>query len=53
LAEQTVKLLDSKKEELAFLVRVKMVELFADLPQGSEGWANAEIDGVNIRIDVT
>ncbi len=53
LGDQTVKLLESKKEELAFLVRVKKVELFPDLPPESESWTEAEIDGTKIRIDVS
>jgi len=52
LGKQIVKLLESKKEQLAFLVRVRKVELYSDFPSESESWSKAEIDGVEIRIDV-
>lgn len=52
LGDQTLRLIDPKKDELAFLVRVKNVELYPDMPAGSESWRKAEIDGAEIRIDV-
>ncbi len=53
LGEQTVQLIKSKTDELAFLVRVKKVELSPELPAESEGWTKAEIDGAEIRIDIS
>lgn len=53
IGEQNAKLLESKKAELAFLVRVKRVELYADLPPESESWTKAEIDGSEVRLDVS
>lgn len=52
LGEQVVRLIDPKKDELAFLVRVKKVELYPDMPTGSDSWRKTKIDSVEVRIDV-
>lgn len=52
LGEQSMKLVEARKEQLAFLVRVKTVELYQDLPAGTESWTKAEIDGTEIRLDI-
>ena len=53
IGSQSLNLIESKKGELAFLVRVKSVELFADKTPESESWSAAEIDGSDIRIDIS
>lgn len=53
LGEQAVRLVESRKEKLAFLVRVKKVELFSEITPESLSWSKAEIDGSEIRIDVS
>jgi isoleucyl-tRNA synthetase len=53
LSDQNVLLLEKKKEQLAFLVRVKKVELYSDLSPDSGSWAKAEIEGTEVRLDVS
>ncbi len=53
LGEQTVRLLEPKKDQLAFLVRVRKVELYPDLPTESDSWSTAEIDGTEVRIEIS
>ncbi|MDG6907853.1 MAG: isoleucine--tRNA ligase, partial [Nitrososphaerota archaeon] len=52
VGEQTRKLLEPKKEEIAFLVRTKTVEIFSETTAESEGWSTADVDGNVIRIEV-
>jgi isoleucyl-tRNA synthetase len=52
LGKQNVLLLQDKKTELAFLVRVKRVELYSDLPESSSSWPSADVDGMQIRIHI-
>ncbi len=52
LGSQNLAILESKKSELAFLVRVKQAELFSDLPETSESWTTAEVDGLQLRINI-
>ncbi|MDG6922792.1 MAG: hypothetical protein JRN67_05810, partial [Nitrososphaerota archaeon] len=51
LLSQTLALIEKKKEELAFLVRVEKVELNTDM-NASQSWSEAEIDGTQIKIDI-
>ncbi len=54
LGSQTVSMLERKKEELAFLVRVKSVNLYPGRKQGDESnWSKVEIDGTEILIDIS
>ena len=53
LSEQTVQLIKSKTNESAFLVRVKKVELSPEMISDSEGWTKVEMDGAEIRIDIS
>src|SRR5579875_2795685 len=52
LGDQLVSALKPKLGELAFLVRVKSVDLFQNLPPQSSGWKSVELDSREIRIDV-
>jgi isoleucyl-tRNA synthetase len=52
LGQQNFEMLERKKSELAFLVRVKEVKLYADLPSGSSAWQSVDLDGKKVRIDV-
>jgi isoleucyl-tRNA synthetase len=53
LGEQTLRLIDSKKDQLAFLVRVKKVEMYTEETPESQSWPKAEIDGTKINIDIS
>jgi isoleucyl-tRNA synthetase len=53
LGDQTAGLLEAKKDQLAFLVRVKKVELYSDKISGSESWSKAEIDGNEVSLDIS
>lgn len=52
LGSQNLSILDSKKTDLAFLVRVKKVELLSNLPEDSKDWTGAEIDGLALKINI-
>lgn len=52
LSAQTLALIDSKKDELAFLVRVKSVVLKPNV-DSMDAWSSAEIDGSEIKIDIS
>ncbi|MGI0091611.1 MAG: hypothetical protein ACREBS_07875, partial [Nitrososphaerales archaeon] len=52
LGAQTLTLVQSKKDELAFLVRVKSVEMFADKISESVSWSSVEIDGSEVKLDI-
>jgi isoleucyl-tRNA synthetase len=53
LNRETLARVSSMKQELAFLVRVKEVELSEERPAQSENWAPAEIDGIEVRIEIS
>ncbi len=53
LGEQTSRLLESKKDQLAFLVRVRRVELYPDKLPESDLWSKAEIDGNEIYLEIS
>ncbi len=50
LNAQTIALIEPMKEELAFLVRVKSVELNSS---ADESWSSAEIDGTEVKLDIS
>ncbi len=52
LGQQNFDMLQKKKSELAFLVRVREVKLYPDLPAESASWQSVELDAAKIRIDV-
>jgi isoleucyl-tRNA synthetase len=52
LSAQTLALIEPKKEELAFLVRVESVELNPHVSV-NESWSSAEVDGTEIKIDIS
>ncbi len=51
LGAQNVSLLEPRKSELAFLVRVKDVKLYSDLPEESTRWPEADLEG-NVKINI-
>ena len=53
LGEQTLRLIDSKKDQLAFLVRVRKVELYPVETPDSKSWSKADIDGMEISLDIS
>ncbi|HYB05032.1 MAG TPA: class I tRNA ligase family protein, partial [Nitrososphaerales archaeon] len=53
LGEQIVASLEPKKDQLAFLVRVKKVELYPDKSLESESWSKVEIDGNEVFLDIS
>jgi isoleucyl-tRNA synthetase len=53
LGDQNVELIGSKLDDLAFLVRVKKVEVYPNTIEGSETWNSAELDGIQIKIDIS
>ena len=53
LASQMLSQIEQRKDELAFLVRVKNVELSSEKSTESESWRSADIDGVEVRLDVS
>ncbi len=50
LEEEDSKLLESRKKKIAFLVRVRQVEITAD--HEGRGWTEADLDGKPIYLDV-
>ena len=50
VGEQIMKMLDPKKEEIAFLVRASSVEILEELTEETNDWSTADIDGTEIRI---
>jgi isoleucyl-tRNA synthetase len=50
LNAQTIALIEPRKEELAFLVRVKSVELNSS---AGESWSSTEIDGTEVKLDIS
>jgi hypothetical protein len=44
-------MLEARKSELAFLVRVKQVKLFSDLPSESSTWQKADLEGL-VKINI-
>jgi isoleucyl-tRNA synthetase len=52
LGKQNFNLLEQKKSELAFLVRVREVKLYSELPEESTSWDKADLDGQEIRISI-
>lgn len=53
LAGQTLAQVDQRKSELAFLVRVRRVELSTEMLPECEKWQSAEIDGTEVKLDVS
>ncbi len=53
LSGQSLNLIESKKEDLAFLVRVKIVELSDKKTSENDTWPSAEIDGTEIKFDIS
>ncbi len=53
LGDQMITQIEQKKDELAFLVRVKKVELLSQKSPESESWRSADIDGVEVKLDVS
>ncbi|HVB11671.1 MAG TPA: isoleucine--tRNA ligase [Nitrososphaerales archaeon] len=53
LNAQTLALIESKRDELAFLVRVKSVEISSENYPESANWATADIDGTEIKFDIS
>ncbi|MDG6996676.1 MAG: isoleucine--tRNA ligase [Nitrososphaerota archaeon] len=49
---QMKRMLDLRKEEIAFLVRAKSVEILEELTEESKSWSVADIDGAEIRIHI-
>jgi isoleucyl-tRNA synthetase len=52
IGPQYSSMLEKKKEELAFLVRVKEVKIYAQLPAGSDSWHSVEIDGTDVKLEI-
>lgn len=52
IGEQMLTQIGQRKDELTFLVRVKRVELSSEKNAVSETWSSAEIDGVEIKLDI-
>jgi isoleucyl-tRNA synthetase len=52
LGEQNLRYLESRKNELAFLVRVRDVKLYSDLPEESTSWQSTDLDGQTIKLDI-
>ena len=53
LGSQNISILEGKKSALAFLVRVKKTELLSDLPEESKSWVSADIDGLEVKINIS
>ncbi|MFI5421738.1 MAG: DUF5915 domain-containing protein, partial [Nitrososphaerales archaeon] len=53
LGEQNVELVKPLLEELAFLVRVKKVEVYPQTDVTYESWSSGELDGTAIRIMIS
>ena len=51
LSEEMIELIEGMKDELAYLVRVKNVELMLDSKQGIK-WEEDEIDGMSVRLSI-
>ena len=51
LSDELFELIEGMKDELAYLVRVKKIELVRDRKQGIE-WVEDEIDGKSISLSV-
>ena len=51
LGDQNLAMLEPRKSELAFLVRVREVRLFADLPSESSSWEKADLEGL-VKINI-
>ncbi|MGI0079048.1 MAG: hypothetical protein ACRECH_05440, partial [Nitrososphaerales archaeon] len=52
LGSLNLSILESKKSDLSFLVRVKKVELLSNLPDESKDWVGVKIDGLEVKINV-
>ncbi|MHB1908754.1 MAG: isoleucine--tRNA ligase [Nitrososphaerales archaeon] len=52
LGTQFAKMLEPKREELAFLVRVKQVNIYSDLPEESASWESADLEGSKIKLEI-
>jgi isoleucyl-tRNA synthetase len=52
LGQQMTELVTPKKDELAFLVRVKSVQLSHDLTSESTSWSSADLDGTEIKLNI-
>lgn len=50
LGEQTRLMLEPKKAELAFLVRVKSVELYSEMAEGTEKWSKVELGNSEVML---
>jgi isoleucyl-tRNA synthetase len=52
LGQQNLTMLEPKKSNLAFLVRVREVKLYADLPSESGSWESADLEGQTIKLNI-
>ncbi|MHB8567351.1 MAG: isoleucine--tRNA ligase [Nitrososphaerales archaeon] len=52
LGNETSEQLESKKDELSFLVRVKSVRFYPEIPQEAREWKSIEFDSGDVRIDI-
>jgi isoleucyl-tRNA synthetase len=52
LGEQNLAFLESRKSELVFLVRVREVKLYSDLPKESSSWESADLEGRTIKLNI-
>jgi isoleucyl-tRNA synthetase len=52
LGEHNVNMLEGKKDELAFLVRVKKVVFYPGKSDSKHSWENVEIDGMKLALDI-
>ncbi|MCL5067276.1 MAG: DUF5915 domain-containing protein [Thaumarchaeota archaeon] len=52
IGDQNLQMLETKKEELIFLVRVKRVELFSGIIEESKSWSDVEIDGSQVKMEI-
>jgi isoleucyl-tRNA synthetase len=52
LGEQNLAYLEPRKDELAFLVRVREVKLYSGLPEESLSWESADLGGQILKINI-
>jgi isoleucyl-tRNA synthetase len=52
LGEQNFAMLEPKKSELAFLVRVREVKLYPNMPSETSSWQSADLEGQTVRLNI-